>query len=83
MDHTGAFGSGKSRTEDPVVGGSLLLTYTTGYVAPLLLAASFAGALQSLLSFRKFSAWINPTSRALLLGGGVNTFMDRLFPVSM
>ncbi|CAI0439083.1 unnamed protein product [Linum tenue] len=48
-------------SKDPIVGGSLLLTYTTGYVAPLLLAASFAGALQSLLSFRKFSAWINPT----------------------
>ncbi|KAL8141365.1 hypothetical protein V2J09_007386 [Rumex salicifolius] len=47
-------------TKDPIVGGSLLLSYTTGYVAPLLLAASFAGALQSLLSFRKFSAWINP-----------------------
>ncbi|KAK9092370.1 hypothetical protein Syun_027281 [Stephania yunnanensis] len=44
-------------SRDPVIGGSLLLTYTTGYVAPLLLAASFAGALQSLLSFRKFSAW--------------------------
>ncbi|KAK6946772.1 Cytochrome C biogenesis protein, transmembrane domain [Dillenia turbinata] len=56
-------------SKDPLVGGSLLLTYTTGYVAPLLLAASFAGALQSLLSFRKFSAWINPMSGALLLGG--------------
>ncbi|XP_043696034.1 cytochrome c-type biogenesis ccda-like chloroplastic protein isoform X2 [Telopea speciosissima] len=33
-------------TKDPVIGGSILLTYTTGYVAPLLLAASFAGALQ-------------------------------------
>ncbi|PSR96338.1 Cytochrome c-type biogenesis ccda-like protein [Actinidia chinensis var. chinensis] len=33
-------------SKDPVVGGSLLLTYTTGYVAPLLLAAAFAGALQ-------------------------------------
>jgi len=32
--------------QDPVIGGSLLLTYTTGYVSPLLLAASFAGALQ-------------------------------------
>ncbi|XP_002531046.2 cytochrome c-type biogenesis ccda-like chloroplastic protein [Ricinus communis] len=70
-------------SKDPIVGGSLLLTYTTGYVAPLLLAASFAGALQSLLSFRKFSAWINPMSGALLLGGGVYTFLDRLFPVSM
>ncbi|KAM3696649.1 hypothetical protein ACJW31_06G054800 [Castanea mollissima] len=70
-------------SKDPVIGGSLLLTYTTGYVAPLLLAGSFAGALHSLLSFRKFSAWINPISGALLLGGGVYTFLDRLFPVTM
>ncbi|RZC80515.1 hypothetical protein C5167_043078 [Papaver somniferum] len=33
-------------SKDPIIGGTLLLTYTTGYVAPLLLAASFAGALQ-------------------------------------
>ncbi|KAK2649116.1 hypothetical protein Ddye_016605 [Dipteronia dyeriana] len=33
-------------SKDPEIGGSLLLIYTTGYVAPLLLAASFAGALQ-------------------------------------
>ncbi|KAL0362724.1 UNVERIFIED_CONTAM: Cytochrome c-type biogenesis ccda-like chloroplastic protein 1 [Sesamum calycinum] len=70
-------------TRDPVIGGSLLLTYTTGYVAPFLLAASFAGALQSLLSFRKFSAWINPMSGALLLGGGVYTLLDRFFPATM
>ncbi|XAR56588.1 hypothetical protein NMG60_11037135 [Bertholletia excelsa] len=70
-------------SKDPIIGGSLLLTYTTGYVAPLLLAASFAGALQSLLSFRKFSAWINPMSGALLLGGGIYTMLDRLFPPTM
>ncbi|XP_060188431.1 cytochrome c-type biogenesis ccda-like chloroplastic protein isoform X2 [Lycium barbarum] len=70
-------------SRDPFIGGSLLLTYTTGYVTPLLLAASFAGALQSILSFRKFSAWINPISGALLLGGGVYTFLDKLFPVTM
>ncbi|KAM7492623.1 hypothetical protein LguiA_035544 [Lonicera macranthoides] len=70
-------------SKDPIIGGSLLLTYTTGYVAPLLLAASFAGALQSLLSFRKFSAWINPMSGALLLGGGVYTLLDRTFPTTM
>ncbi|KAL8243472.1 hypothetical protein R6Q59_009730 [Mikania micrantha] len=69
-------------SKDPFIGGSLLLTYTTGYVAPLLLAASFAGALQSLLSFRKFSAWINPMSGALLLGGGVYTLLDKIFPPS-
>ncbi|KAJ0980886.1 hypothetical protein J5N97_009141 [Dioscorea zingiberensis] len=60
-------------SRDPLIGGSLLLTYTTGYVAPLLVAASFAGALQSLLSLRKFSAWINPMSGALLLGGETST----------
>ncbi|XP_076904459.1 cytochrome c-type biogenesis ccda-like chloroplastic protein [Bidens hawaiensis] len=69
-------------SKDPLIGGSLLLTYTTGYVAPLLLAASFAGALQSLLSFRKFSAWINPISGALLLVGGVFTLLDKAFPAS-
>ncbi|CAA7049153.1 unnamed protein product [Microthlaspi erraticum] len=69
-------------SRDPVIGGSLLLTYTTGYVAPLILAASFAGALQSLLSFRKVSAWINPISGSLLLGGGLYTFLDRLFPAA-
>ncbi|KAD4385984.1 hypothetical protein E3N88_26153 [Mikania micrantha] len=37
-------------SKDPFIGGSLLLTYTTGYVAPLLLAASFAGALQNCTS---------------------------------
>ncbi|KAL5225786.1 hypothetical protein ABZP36_012425 [Zizania latifolia] len=69
-------------SKDPIVGGSLLLTYTTGYVAPLLIAASFAGALQSLLSFRRYSAWINPISGAFLLGGGVYTLLDRVFPAT-
>ncbi|XP_072997220.1 cytochrome c-type biogenesis ccda-like chloroplastic protein 2 [Typha latifolia] len=69
-------------SRDPIIGGSLLLTYTTGYIAPLLVAASFAGALQSLLSFRRFSAWINPVSGALLLGGGIYTLLDRLYPAS-
>ncbi|KAF8707138.1 hypothetical protein HU200_030379 [Digitaria exilis] len=69
-------------SRDPIVGGSLLLTYTTGYVAPLLIAASFAGALQSLLSLRRYSAWINPISGAFLLGGGVYTLLDRVFPAT-
>lgn len=30
-----------SSTRDPLEGGALLLAYTCGYVAPLLLAASF------------------------------------------
>ncbi|XP_024536910.1 cytochrome c-type biogenesis ccda-like chloroplastic protein isoform X1 [Selaginella moellendorffii] len=69
-------------SQDPVTGGALLLVYTSGYVSPLLLAASFAGALQQLLALRKFSAWINPTSGALLLGGGLYTFLDKTFPSS-
>ncbi|CAN6806918.1 unnamed protein product [Brassica oleracea] len=36
-------------SRDPVVGGSLLLTYTTGYVAPLIPAASFARVLQVIM----------------------------------
>ncbi|XP_039823435.1 cytochrome c-type biogenesis ccda-like chloroplastic protein 2 isoform X2 [Panicum virgatum] len=73
---------GLNLLKDPIIGGSLLLTYTTGYVAPLLMAASFAGALQSLLSFRRYSAWINPISGAFLLGGGVYTLLDRVFPAT-
>ncbi|KAL2652580.1 hypothetical protein R1flu_020708 [Riccia fluitans] len=69
-----------STSQDPVVGGTLLLAYTCGYVSPLLLAASIAGAVQQLMSLRKYSAWINPTSGALLLGGGLYTFLVRVFP---
>lgn len=39
----------EKQTQDPVVGGSLLLTYTTGYVAPIIPAASFARALQVIM----------------------------------
>uniref|UniRef100_A0A0C9S8I1 TSA: Wollemia nobilis Ref_Wollemi_Transcript_11160_1441 transcribed RNA sequence n=1 Tax=Wollemia nobilis TaxID=56998 RepID=A0A0C9S8I1_9CONI len=67
-------------SKDPIVGGCLLLSYTTGYVAPLLLAASFAGSLQSLLSLRKYSTWVNSMSGAFLLGGGLYTILDRIFP---
>ncbi|KAK9108285.1 hypothetical protein Syun_024296 [Stephania yunnanensis] len=34
---------------DPVIGGSLLLTYTTGYIAPLLLACFICGSIASML----------------------------------
>uniref|UniRef100_A0A0E0BF31 Cytochrome C biogenesis protein transmembrane domain-containing protein n=1 Tax=Oryza glumipatula TaxID=40148 RepID=A0A0E0BF31_9ORYZ len=44
---------GLNLLEDPIVGGSLLLTYTTGYVAPRLIAASFAGALQEIFCMDK------------------------------
>ncbi|XP_028092408.1 cytochrome c-type biogenesis ccda-like chloroplastic protein isoform X2 [Camellia sinensis] len=47
-------------SKDLVIGGSLLLTYTTGYVAPLLLAVSFAAALQ----------WCSPLRRWYLYSVG-------------
>lgn len=43
-------------------GGTLLLAYSTGYVSPLLLAASATGALKQLLSIRAYSAWVTPAS---------------------
>eukprot|EP00899_Mesostigma_viride_P002594 jgi/Mesvir1/12335/Mv00521-RA.2 len=46
--------------ENPALGGGLLLAYTTGYVAPLLIAATFTTSLKDLLSMRKYSAWITP-----------------------
>ncbi|KAI8008420.1 Glutamine-dependent NAD(+) synthetase [Camellia lanceoleosa] len=54
-----------------------------GYIRSPHLVPKPKGALQSLLSFRKFSAWINPMSGALLLGGGIYTLLDQLFPVTM
>ncbi|CAD6260619.1 unnamed protein product [Miscanthus lutarioriparius] len=57
-------------SRDPIIGGSLLLTYTTGYVAPLLIAASsffyniiaasFAGALQSFVVIQKILGMDKP-----------------------
>eukprot|EP00850_Spirogloea_muscicola_P018452 SM000169S02707 [mRNA] locus=s169:43389:45824:- [translate_table: standard] len=71
-----------SSSQDPILGGGLLLAYTSGYVAPLLLAASFTGAMKQLLSIRQYSAWITPASGALLLGGGVFSILDHVFPTS-
>ncbi|CAI9756880.1 unnamed protein product [Fraxinus pennsylvanica] len=42
----------------------------------------YVASTRSLLSFRKFSAWINPISGAFLLGGGVYTLLDKLFPAT-
>eukprot|EP00850_Spirogloea_muscicola_P020837 SM000228S07377 [mRNA] locus=s228:209582:212489:+ [translate_table: standard] len=71
-----------SSSQDPILGGGLLLAYTSGYVAPLLLAASFTGTMKQLLSIRQYSAWITPASGALLLGGGVFSILDHVFPTS-
>lgn len=64
-------------TKDPVLGGSLLLCYTAGYVAPLIIAGTFTAAIKKLLELRRWSGWITPTSGALLVGFGVFTLMSR------
>ncbi|MER3432413.1 MAG: cytochrome C biogenesis protein [Leptolyngbya sp. ERB_1_1] len=64
-------------TKDPILGGSLLLCYTAGYVAPLILAGTFTAAIKKLLELRRWSGWITPVSGALLVGFGVFSLMSR------
>ncbi len=65
-------------TQDVVLGGGLLLAYTAGYVAPLILAGTFTATIKKLLELRRWSSWITPASGALLLGFGVFTLLSRL-----
>ncbi|NES83779.1 MAG: cytochrome c biogenesis protein CcdA [Moorea sp. SIO2B7] len=69
-------------TQDLVLGGGLLLAYTGGYVAPLILAGTFTASLKKLLDLRRWSSWINPLSGALLLSFGIFSLLSRL-PVSI
>ncbi|GLC34225.1 Cytochrome c-type bioproteinsis ccda-like chloroplastic protein 2 [Pleodorina starrii] len=69
-----------SSTRDPLEGGALLFAYTCGYVAPLLLAASFTGTVKELLALRQYSAWVTPASGVLLVAGGTYTLLSRLVP---
>jgi len=66
-----------STTQDPVLGGGLLLSYAAGYVCPLVIAGTFAGALKKLLDVRQSSGWITPTSGAVLLGYGIFTLISQ------
>lgn len=65
-------------SQEPLTGGALLMSYSTGYVAPLLAAASATGALKQILELRKFSGWITPASGFLLLSGGTYSLLSRL-----
>jgi cytochrome c-type biogenesis protein len=66
---------------DPVTGGALLLTYTSGYVAPLLAAATVTGSLQRIMSARAYTAWVTPASGFLLVAGGTYGFLSRVSPL--
>lgn len=67
-----------ANTKDLVLGGALLLSYTAGYVAPLILAGTFTASIKKLLELRRWSGWINPVSGALLVGFGVFSLLSRI-----
>ncbi|UBF25186.1 cytochrome c biogenesis protein CcdA [Kovacikia minuta CCNUW1] len=67
-------------TQDPVLGSFLLLFYTAGYVAPLILAGTFTASIKKLLELRRWSGWITPASGILLVGFGVFSLLFRLLP---
>ncbi len=66
---------------DPVLGASLLLAYTVGYVAPLMLAGIFTASIKRLLELRRWSGWITPASGVLLVGFGLFSLVTRLLPI--
>ncbi len=67
-----------ANTKDPLIGGTLLLCYTVGYVAPLVLAGTFTASIKKLLELRRWSGWINPVSGSLLVGFGVFSLLSRI-----
>jgi len=67
-----------SATKDPLLGAALLLSYTLGYVAPLILAGTFTASVRKLLEVRRWSGWITPVSGVLLVGFGVFSLWTRL-----
>jgi cytochrome c-type biogenesis protein len=68
-------------TGDPLMGGLLLLAYTSGYVAPLVIAGIFTASMKQILQVRQWSGWVTPASGALLLGFGVFSLLFRVVGV--
>lgn len=71
-----------STTENSFLGAILLLSYTVGYVTPLIIAGTFTATLKKILSFRQWSSWITPVSGILLIGFGVFSILVRFVPIS-
>jgi cytochrome c-type biogenesis protein len=69
-------------TQNLGLGAVLLLAYTAGYVAPLIIAGTFTATIKNLLALRQWSAWIAPASGFLLLGFGVFSLLNRLVTTS-
>ncbi|MCM1982518.1 cytochrome c biogenesis protein CcdA [Lyngbya confervoides] len=72
-----------SSTQDPILGAGLLLSYTLGYTAPLILAGTFTTVIQNLLKLRRWSSWITPTSGVLLIGFGLYSLATHLGPIRL
>jgi cytochrome c-type biogenesis protein len=60
------------------LGAVLLLSYTAGYVSPLIIAGTFTASIKGLLGLRQWSAWITPASGFLLIGFGAFSLLTRL-----
>lgn len=69
-----------SSTQDPILGGGLLLSYTAGYTAPLIIAGTFTAAIKRFLAIRQWSAWITPTSGVILVAFGVFSLLNHVLP---
>jgi len=67
-----------ANTQDFVLGAGLLLSYTGGYVLPLVIAGTFTASIKKFLEFRCWGIWITPASGALLIGFGVFSLLLRL-----
>lgn len=67
-----------ANTQDLIVGAGLLISYTLGYVTPLIIAGTFTATIKQLLEMRHWSSWINPVSGALLLSFGIFSLASRL-----
>ncbi|MEO1375702.1 MAG: cytochrome c biogenesis protein CcdA [Cyanobacteria bacterium J06635_10] len=67
-----------ANTKDLILGAALLLSYTAGYVTPLILAGTFTASIKKIVEIRRFSGWINPVSGALLVGFGVFSLISRI-----
>lgn len=67
-----------AKTQDLVLGGVLLISYTVGYVTPLILAGTFTASIKKLLELRRWSGWITPLSGVLLVGFGVFSLLSRI-----
>ena len=52
----------------------------SGYVTPLLAAATATSVLTRVVSLRRYSEWVTPASGALLVAGGVYSVLSRVAP---